>query len=230
MARSTKMEKVGARQPAPLRATSHSLTASPPIEEGSVWLKKVPITLKRIACLVGSGAPHSALISRHRRTPMKICRNVTAIATPIQPRLETSMRATSSARSTLRSEKYRSAAETSIFNVESRIRRISPVLGLRRGCKKRYNSAPWYGFQADLAIAGTDRCCGDLGNAGKEARTEISAPLSDAFQGYDVGSTYIGHRSCGVHRLPRRPPAARRRPRRGRSRQSQRLLRSGAQS
>ena len=59
-------------EPAPLRATSQSRTASPPIADGSVWLKKVPITLKRIACLVSIGAPHSALISRHRSTPTKI--------------------------------------------------------------------------------------------------------------------------------------------------------------
>jgi hypothetical protein len=42
------------------------------MEEGSVWLKKVPITLKRIACRVARGAPHSAPISRHRSTPAKI--------------------------------------------------------------------------------------------------------------------------------------------------------------
>ena len=34
-----------------------------------------------------SGAPHSALISRQRNTPTKICRNVTAIAMAIQSRL-----------------------------------------------------------------------------------------------------------------------------------------------
>ena len=63
-----------------------------------------------------------------------------AIARAIQPRLETSRREASSARSTLRSEKYSSAAETSIFNVESRIRRISPVPGLRR-VKRKYGDA-----------------------------------------------------------------------------------------
>src|SRR5258708_27552785 len=50
------------------------------------------------------------------------------MARPIQPRLETLRRETRSARLILRNEKYSSAAETSIFNVESRIRRISPVL------------------------------------------------------------------------------------------------------
>jgi hypothetical protein len=47
----------------------------------------------------------------------------------------------------LRSEKYRSAAETRIFNVESRIRRISPVPGFGEGGAKRdVTRAPWYGF------------------------------------------------------------------------------------
>jgi hypothetical protein len=36
----------------------------------------------------------------------------------------------------LRSEKYSSAAETSIFNAESRIPRISPVPGLGRRVQK----------------------------------------------------------------------------------------------
>src|SRR5262249_22074301 len=102
--------------------------------------------------------PHSALISRHRRTPIKICRKLTAIATPIQPMLEASMREISSARLILRSEKYSSAAETSIFRVESRIRRISPLPGWEGGnnaaiWRRASNSPPWYGFRTAMAIA-----------------------------------------------------------------------------
>src|SRR5579859_3409526 len=115
--------------------------------------------LKRIAFLTASGAPHSALISHHRRTPTKICKRVTRMARAIQPRLATLlMRETSSTRLTLRSARYSNAAEIRIFVVEIRIRRISPALVTRTWrChlatfREPWNLGPWYGFGTDLAI------------------------------------------------------------------------------
>jgi hypothetical protein len=70
------------------------------------------------------------------------------------------MREARSEKFALRSARYSSAAETNIFSVESRIRRISPALAKseRKPNKAqldaaRRTSAPWYGFKANLAIA-----------------------------------------------------------------------------
>ena len=70
------------------------------------------------------------------------------------------MREARSDRLTLRSAKYSSAAEISILMVENRIRRISSALvrfeevkTAQIGAARRI-SPPWYGFRADLAIAG----------------------------------------------------------------------------
>jgi hypothetical protein len=70
------------------------------------------------------------------------------------------MREARSEKFALRSAIKSSAAETSIFIAESRIRRISPALAKSGGSQKtaqleaaRRTSAPWYGFRANLAIA-----------------------------------------------------------------------------
>jgi hypothetical protein len=69
------------------------------------------------------------------------------------------MREARSEKFALRSARNSSAAETSTFMVESRIRRIRPRSPSLEEAQKaqldpaRPTSAPWYGFNAYLAIA-----------------------------------------------------------------------------
>src|ERR1700761_3534586 len=90
----------------------------------------------------GSGASHSRLTMRQRRTPTKICRKVNAKASVSQPALTRSRRAARSAKLALRGARYSSAAETRILIAEDRIRRISPAFArfwdVERGLDPRW--------------------------------------------------------------------------------------------
>ena len=158
MARSTKMDR---SQRASRRRRARPATAAPRRRRsrtGSVWLKKVPITLKRIAWRSGSGAPHSALISRQRRTPTKICRKVTANREPDPAQARNIEARGEFGQIDLAQREIQQRRGDQNFRVESRIRRISRVRGLRGGKQRKFGamrrtSPPWYGFKASLAIA-----------------------------------------------------------------------------
>src|SRR5690348_13310276 len=108
--------------------------------------------LKRSASPTPSGAPHSSLISHHRKTPTKICSSVTTTASEIQQTLaRLLMRAARSIRLTLRRARYISVAEISILIVATRTRRIGPPL-----VRNLVVSSSWYGFKANLAIGGDE--------------------------------------------------------------------------